>query len=420
MELTLEEFCQQLPSGTRVGEHYVIEAMLGAGGMGLVMLAYDELLRRRVALKFLQPSVLSRADALRSLITEARAMARVRHHNVVEVHAFGTYTGVPYLVMEYVPGFDGERWLMERSRGLREFVPVDEVLGIIDQVCAGVAAIHASGAVHGDLKPTNVLIGEDLRVAVADLGIAMLLDSTEEDGLGGTPEYLAPEAMRWPRDPALFPLRDVFALGVMTYEFLTNERPFMDTRLDNFAAATRAPAPPASQYRPDLPPAFDEVLRKALAFDPHERTQSVVELRRALADARKRSSVRARPWHVLVVDDDTEFARFVQLTLQAHIPGMVVTVCTGAQDAIARLAREPADLALLDLAMPGMNGMELTAELRTRWSAAALPILIATAHGGASDWKVLSSLGANGFLAKPIEIKQLVGAVSQQLERGLL
>jgi eukaryotic-like serine/threonine-protein kinase len=414
--LSLEEFCQQLPAGTRVGEHYVVTELLGYGGMGVVMRARDELLMRDVAVKFLQPQLLAKPSAHQAMLTEARAMARIKHPNVVEVYAFGTHLGVPYFVMEYVHGRTAEEWLMARSHGLREFIPLDEVLGVLDQCCTGVAAIHAMGAVHGDLKPTNLLLTEGWRVAIADFGIAMLLDAGDPRQSGGTPDYLAPEAFDELDDPALIQRRDVFALGVMAYEFLTNERPFPELSMDVFLSQARVLPPPPSELRADLPPAFDRVILDALALDPRTRTASMGELRQQLRNARTRASERPRATHVLLVEDDLSFANFVQLSLETHIPGVQVTHCANGNDALRCLGQRPVELLIVDLGLPDMNGIELTAEARARWPDSRMPILVATAQGSAADWKVLQGLGANGFLAKPVGMKALIATVMQQLD----
>lgn len=410
-----EEFCQLLAPGTRVGEHYVITGVLGYGGMGLVMRAHDELLMRDVALKFLQPRMLMQDSARAAMISEARAMARVKHANVVDVYAFGTHLGVPYFAMQHVPGQTAEQWFMRRSHGLREFIPLDEVIGVLDQCCAGVAAIHAMGAVHGDLKPTNVLMDDEWRVAIADFGIAMLLDGGAQRQLGGTPDYLAPEAFTLLSDASLLQRRDVFALGVMAYEFLTNERPFPSQSMKEFLSRARELPPPPSHHRPHLPLVFDRIVMDALAFDPHARTVSVDELSKQLRGARKKVSDRPVATRVVVVEDDLAFANFVRLTLEANIPGVRVTHFARGAEALLHLRQCPSDLVILDLGLPGMNGMELTAEVRARWAAAQTPILVVTAQGSAADWKVLQSLGANGFLAKPVDMSTLTAMVLRQL-----
>src|ERR1700712_1194762 len=184
--------------GTLIGDSYRVVGPLGQGGMGVVVLAVDERLERDVAIKLIRPAYTRNANARERFLIEARAMARVRHENVVEIYAFGELLQTPYFVMEYVPGTNVAHWLDDGI--LEDRLPsIDEALGYLDQVCRGVQAIHKAGAVHGDLKPSNVLIGPASRVAVADMGLSRLFDPTGRLGehpMAGTPAYMAPEFAR--------------------------------------------------------------------------------------------------------------------------------------------------------------------------------------------------------------------------------
>ena len=192
---------------------------------------------------------------------EARAMARVRHENVVEIFAFGEIDGSPYFVMEYVPGSNVANWLDELI--LEDKLPsIDEALGYLDQICRGLAAIHTSGAVHGDLKPSNILLGPASRVAIADLGLSRLVRHPTgrigDHPMAGTPAYLAPEFSRPDLPPHLLQRSDIYALGVIAYEMLTGEPPYdIVTTQDMLAAHAHAadPAEPAcgpSSPRPSM------------------------------------------------------------------------------------------------------------------------------------------------------------------------
>jgi eukaryotic-like serine/threonine-protein kinase len=414
---SLQEISHQLTPGARIGEHYVVRQLLGEGGMGLVVLAHDELLMRDVALKFVQPFLRAQSQTTQALMTEARAMARVKHPNVVEIYAYGTHQGVPYFAMEYVAGRTAEDWFVARSAELNGLIPVDEVLGILDQCCRGVAAIHATGSVHGDLKPTNLLLAEkSYRVAVADFGIAMLLDAGELRQSGGTPDYMPPEAFDTLDDPSLIQRRDVFSVAVMAYEFLVGRRPFPELKMAAFLLGQRPAPTPPSQLRPDLPQEFDRVILAALNPDLHERTPTIGQFWRELEAARRRMAERRAAARIVIVDDDPIFAAYAQQALQLAFPFASITHCVDGKQALQRLADEPADLVLVDLQLPDMNGVELTAEIRARHPN-KLRILIVTAHGSAADWKLLSSLGADGFMVKPVEAKSLSSAVGNLLEQ---
>ncbi len=143
--------------GALLDNAYRVVGPLGQGGMGTVVLALDERLQREVAIKLIRPAHGGNNRARDRFLIEARAMARVRHENVVEIFAFGEIEGSPYFVMEYIPGSNVANWLDDLI--IEQKLPsIDESLGYLDQICRGLAAIHASGAVHVDLKTSNVLL----------------------------------------------------------------------------------------------------------------------------------------------------------------------------------------------------------------------------------------------------------------------
>ena len=393
------------------GAYRVVRA-LGQGGMGIVLKAHDERLDRDVAIKVIRPRLLRIPDFHRRFLAEARAMARVRHENVVAIHAFGVLDGVPYFVMEYVLGTDLETWI-----GAHSPLHVDEAVGILAQICRGVQAIHDAGAVHRDLKPSNVLIGSGMRVAVADFGLAHLPAGEAGEGssfFGGTPEYMAPELVA-DDSPVIGPASDLYSLGVIAYLLLTGRHPFPDAR--SLAARLQDPLPRPSEARPELPEAFDGIVTAALARYPECRPASAREMSEALQAARGRPAVSApRPPRIVVADDDPHMRALLTATLCAAVPGARIESVADGQSALAALDREPADVALVDLQMPGLSGFEVTASLRASETGRRTPILIMTAVGGAADWRVLAAMGASGFLVKPFTPQQLAAAVSRALE----
>src|SRR5579862_3928137 len=143
--------------GTLVGGTYRIVRLLGTGAMGAVLLARDETLDRRVAIKWTRGHLLS-AQSRDVVMSEARAMARVSHPNVVQIYSYGVHEETPYFAMEYVEGLTLEQWLA-RNGGPPD---LDRALHILDEVCRGVSAIHAADTVHRDIKPSNILLDEEL------------------------------------------------------------------------------------------------------------------------------------------------------------------------------------------------------------------------------------------------------------------
>jgi serine/threonine protein kinase len=404
--------------GIVLDETYRLVRAIGEGAMGMVFLARDLNLERDVAIKFILPDLVRSDDAHERFLREARTMARIRHENVVEVYAYGELYGSPYFVMEYVPGVTVDGW---HRTNARPHLSVDEVIGILDQVCRGVSAIHKVGAVHRDLKPTNVLIGPAFRVCVTDLGLAKVLekpDDPNKETVSGTPAYMAPEViLGTPLEEELESRADVYSLGVLAFELLTGRLPFEhDDPTDMMLAHVDDPPPIPSELRHDLPAAFDTVVLDALAKDPYERTKSAEAFRRTLIEARELSNATPRAIRILVADDDADFRALVQETLRFAFPEAEVLAVGDGESALKTAERWAPTLAIVDLDMPEMNGVELTAAFRATPRLESMPILVVTATGGAPDWRLLQSLGADGFLIKPIDPVSLIALARRTID----
>lgn len=405
--------------GVMLDATYRLKGPIGEGAMGVVYLGRDERLERDVAIKFIQTDLVRSPDAHERFIREARTMARVHHENVVEIYAFGEFHGAPYFVMEYVPGTTVLDWLDLHGC---PHLSIDEAVGILDQVCRGIEAIHAAGASHRDLKPTNVLIGPAFRVCVTDLGLARVLDAplTDEisDTVSGTPAYMAPEAVTGtPLGPELERQADVYSLGVMAFEMMTGQLPFLHMNPTDMMLAHVEEMPPIpSDLRADLPLAFDKVILDALRKDPQERTRGAAAFRRALLQARATASVAKSNVRILIADDDDDFRALVEETLRVGFEGAEFISVSDGEAAVRAAERGGVSLAIIDLDMPGMNGVEVTAAFRATAALAKTPILVVTATGGAPDWRLLQSLGADGFLVKPIDALSLIALARRTLD----
>jgi eukaryotic-like serine/threonine-protein kinase len=404
-------------AGTVIDAAYRVVGPLGQGGMGMVLLAVDERLERDVAIKLIRPPFVADNKARQRFLIEARAMARVRHENVVEIFSFGEFAGSPYFVMEFVPGSNVANWLDDLI--VEDRLPsIDEALGYLEQICRGLSAIHGSGAVHGDLKPSNILLGPASRVAIADLGLSRLFDHRGRIGehpMAGTPAYLAPEFSRSDLPPDLLHRADIYSLGVMAYEMLTGEPPYNIVTTQDMISALGKPPPLPSEVRPELGVAFDAPLLDSLQVDPTRRTASADIFRRKLLQARESIQRRRTTLRILVADDDQDFLELARETLAYGFPGATIETVPDGEAALRAIDREPASLAVIDLDMPGMNGVELTAALRERHS---LPIVVCTASGGAPDWRLLSAIGADGFLVKPIDPYALVALARKMVDKS--
>ena len=405
------------PAGELIGGTYRVSGTLGVGGMGVVLLARDERLDRQVAIKVVQGDMSLHPDFRDRFMREARAMASVRHENVVTVFAFGEHKGAPYFVMEYIPGDTVDYWL--RSR-LGNGLPLDQALNILEQACRGLEAIHASGAIHGDIKPSNLLIGPAFRVAIADLGLSLPLSELREDGrvpVAGTPAYMAPERGFGQVQPDLAQRVDIYSMGVLAFELLTGQLPFQGDNAMRLLHLhrTEPPARPSS-LRPDLPQALDEVVLAALEKDPAKRVPTAGKLREMLLEAQQTVNRPADRVRVLLAEDDEDFRRLSARWLKRAFPGGEIVEVGGGDQAMEELRRGPFSLAVIDLHMPGLNGMELTAAIRDVDHAHRLPILVVTGQGGAPDWQILSELGADGFLVKPVDSTALIMTARRMVE----
>lgn len=391
---------------------YQVQRVIGEGGMGVVLLAHDHRLKRDVAVKLVAKDLLDRPLVRERFIAEAQAMARVRHENVVQIYARGEHETVPYFVMEYVPGTNLADWMDERREGEAS---IDIVLGIIEQVGRGLDAIHKTGAVHADVKPGNVLIGHSHRIALADFGLVRRLGSTDEtDLIVGTPSYLPPEFMS---NEVIDGRADVYSLGVMTYEMLTGRLPYDIETIDEYKAVHSAGAAPTvpSAYRPDLSASFDEAILLAISRNPDERQSTAGEFAYELMKAREELRLSMPGYRIVIADDDEAFRRIAKATLEYAFPGGETVVVGDGQSALEELDLVKSDLAVIDLDMPGLNGVELTAAIRAKSEHGKLRILVVTAAGGATDWRLLQSLGADGFLVKPLEPLSLVATARRIL-----
>jgi serine/threonine-protein kinase len=276
-----------LTPGEIIDERFQIIRQIGSGAMGSVLQAVDLNSHRVVALKVISPEFAANLAYREQFMDEARALARVRHYNVVSMLEFGVHQAMPFFVMEYIDGGTLRDWLTAREEDLA----VDEALGFLRQICEGVQAIHDAGVVHRDLKPSNVLIGPGFRVAVADLGLARSLDpdgNGTSGSVAGTLAYLPPEialAEIIPRE--LMPRSDVYSVAVMAYELLTGQLPYTGTSApETIRQRIECKPPLPTDIRPTLPPGFDGALLAALVPDPGERTPTAKAFFRALSEAR--------------------------------------------------------------------------------------------------------------------------------------
>jgi Tol biopolymer transport system component len=292
-------------AGAQLGP-YKLEAQLGAGGMGEVFRATDTRLHRTVAIKILPHDKVADPERKRRFLQEARAASALNHPNIVTLHDIASDSGIDYLVMEFVPGASLDKLITPKG------LPLAEASNYAQQIASALAAAHAAGIVHRDVKPANVMVTSESQVKVLDFGLAKLTErvpgpegetQTQESSLTeagtvmGTVGYMSPEqASARPLDHRT----DIFSLGVVLYEMIGGKRPFRGkSQVETLHAIIHDPAPALAA----VPPRLAEIIDKALEKDPKERYQSAgdlaVDLRRlgrAAPAAPIASPSRVRPW----------------------------------------------------------------------------------------------------------------------------
>ncbi|MGE5344709.1 MAG: protein kinase domain-containing protein, partial [Acidithiobacillales bacterium] len=300
-----------LPAGTRIGA-YVVLRPVGKGGMGEVLAARDERLDRSVALKLLPGRFARDPEALERFRREARAASSLNHPNICTIHDVGEFRGRPFFVMELLEG------VSLKDRIGAGPLPVDAVINAGIQIADALAAAHAKGIVHRDVKPANIFVTAHGEAKVLDFGLAKLVaepggtpavtaTSVESVPLSGetltspgttmgTIAYISPEqAHGKPVDART----DLFSLGVVLYEMATGTRPFRGESAAQVLKTISTAAPPRpTAVRQGLPAALERVILKALEKDPAARFQSAAEMQKALTDLERSRALKTRRWVV--------------------------------------------------------------------------------------------------------------------------
>lgn len=262
--------------GTTVGSRFVIEGLLGEGGMGRVYKAYDQELDRYVALKVLQPELTRDPQIIQRFKHELLLSSRISHRNVLRIHDLSDAGGVKFISMAFVDGDDLHQ-LLQKERPL----PLERSLKIARQLCEALDAAHAEGVVHRDFKPHNVLIGKDDQVYVSDFGLATSLETaklgmTRTGAFVGTPRYMSPEQVEGAK---LDSRSDLYSLGLVLYEMVTGDLPFggESTWQLMYQRVKEKPKDP-KLVKPDLPDWLARLILHCLERDPANRYQTAREI----------------------------------------------------------------------------------------------------------------------------------------------
>src|SRR5262245_19762617 len=264
----------------RLGKYQIV-GKIGQGAMGEVYKAHDPILNRDVAIKTMSAAIGTDEDLRKRFHREAQSAARLNHPNIITVYDFGEEQGKIYMAMELLEGTD-----LKDLIGRHTPMTLERKLGLMEQICDGLAFAHAKEVVHRDLKPANLHIQPNGQIKIMDFGLAKLSssDMTRAGMIMGTPNYMSPEQVRGEKADTR---SDVFALGAVFYELLANRKPFDADSLHAVLFQVMQSEPePLLNLVPDLPPALAQVIERAMLKDPTQRFRDAREMRDALRPVR--------------------------------------------------------------------------------------------------------------------------------------
>ena len=417
---------------------------LGVGGMGMVFRAKDRDLDEEVAIKvLLNPAELAEHDLLSRFKREINLNRKIKHPNVARLHDFGTVGEFHFITMEYIPGRDMNKLIVDDGR-----ISAESAVPLLRQVALGAGAAHKLGIIHRDLKPQNIMIDEEGGVALLDFGLSRRQRDPSLTDVGmvvGTVEYMSPEQLKGEPIDAR---SDIYAIGVVAFAALTGQLPFTgDSPAALALAHINDPVPIAVLRRVGVPQPLIDVLVRCLAKAPEDRYQTAEELESDLAlltlgpDAEARGGeagadvvpvdssgvalppalsppsrpkpIRTRKPVTLVVDDDETFRMLIKLHLEKE--GCEVRTAADGQEALEKMMASPADLILMDVMMPVMDGFDALRVLRSQPSLAKLPIILMSGFLERNRFAFALQAGATDFVPKPIDFPVLIDKVRRLL-----
>ena len=428
--------------GLMFGNYRVLDR-LGAGGMGIVFKAQHVRMRRPVAIKVLPVSPEEDQYMLMRFFSEMRAVARLQHPNIVSAIDAGEVAspdpGGPtlhYFVMEYVHGKDLEETVIQDGP-----LDISRACDLAYQIASALAEAHKQDLVHRDIKPPNVLVTPEWQAKLLDFGLARHFRQrmTEPGTVLGTVDYIAPEQAR---DSSSVDIRaDIYGLGGTLFWALTARTPFPAGHSITADLTARLTQPPPSirTLRPDVSEELDAVISRMMALRPDDRYPEPQAVMRALLRfltndsfelrARSRSFHRGpvipglsagpeplahREYQILIVDDEEEIRSLCQQVL-AQDDLHCATAASGAL-ALEALAARPFDLALIDVHMPGMSGLEVVRRFRDQPPCPNLKLIVFSGRMNSEEMSQALLAGADACVVKPFGPKELVAKVQSALQ----
>jgi eukaryotic-like serine/threonine-protein kinase len=357
-----------MPISEKLSSRYEIKEVLARGGMGVVYKAFDNVMKRQVALKTLLD--LTDQTALKLFRKECEDLASMAHPNIIEIFDLGQFEeeGVsrPYLVMPLLPGVTLEKLIRSSSQRLN----MERCIDIICQACRGLQAAHDKGLVHRDIKPSNIFVMDDDSVKIIDFGVAHRIETSRTIGRKGTLLYMSPEQIEM---KPLTAASDIFSLGVVCYETLTRQRVFERASEESVVnAVLRFVPPPASEINPAVSPAVSQAVHKAMAKQAWYRYASAKEFSETLQKALRNEPIeifnpaRIRPRLQRASDafekGDSQFAADIlgELEAEGHLDPSIMAL----RRAIDGAVRQRSIHQLLETARARMEEDELPLALQ--------------------------------------------------------
>ena len=409
---------------TSIGR-YQIRSVLGGGAFGRVYLGHDQQLDRQVALKVpqLQVSKQSQQSVEQSFLMEARQLAQLTHPNIVTVFDVGVEEGVCYIVSDYLDGPDLNAWLQGRTPSWQETVRV------VASVADALAAAHARGTIHRDVKPANVIMSqraEGLVPVLVDFGLALSESSAAMPGaqrgqISGTPDYMSPEQASG-EGHRIDGRTDIYALGVILYRMLSGQLPFKASSVPELLRIVIEDEPrPPRQFVHGIPRELERICLKAMAKQITDRYttagdlatelrsllrnhEAEIEAAQAVVKAKERPA--ARNATKILIAEDHELSRF-KLKNDLEKWGHEVVAAEDGEQAWKLYQQGGFSIVITDWDMPNMNGLELVQQIRSRESTEYIYVIMLTARTEKHDLVTGMGAGADDFLAKPVHRDEL-------------
>jgi len=270
--------------GQKLGD-YVIESLLGQGGMARVYRAVDPNLNRTVAIKIIDPGIVGDPEYTRRFKREAQAVAKLSHPNIVSMVQFGLSGTIYFMAMAFIDGVDLD-WLINDYLRDSRVIDYPDMLRIVTQIASALDYAHSQGVIHRDIKPGNIMLNRQGRAFLTDFGLVRDMTVPTLGEIFGSPKYISPEQAI--NSANAVPQSDLYALGVVMYEMVTGRVPFEVGRPNDIALMhIEEPPPLPSTFNPALLPAVEAIILKLLEKQPEDRYQTGAEIVNALRRALK-------------------------------------------------------------------------------------------------------------------------------------